>query len=559
MGEGARRRRAGRIERRGARAARPSGTAGWSRPRASSRSAPRRSIAAAVARRRRSRARGRCALEALAALAGGFAKKPGLDALAAAASRRRRPASAPSRRRRCGRSRPSARRALRRADASTIASTLDRLLGSGAAGALAALRAAAAKVHTQGVALPHLVAAATSRASRRRSPTGSSPRPRGSARSRRSAASPPTRPSRRSSRWRRPTAEDEELRKAAYRAVRRGRRYQQKRSEGSGRWRVSARGARSTRGRARGRRRPPRRSTAHRGRARATRARARSWPRAARPRSRSSATCSAATSRGGGKVEGAAPLPRGAGRALRRRGERLPLRPQGPHRLPRLPPHASTAGLGPRACGRRSGRTSTGSCATTRWPSLVLDPVVTVHPDQVFFEVFSKDEGSYAKLGIDWSALGDADGEPRCGTTNIDFSRGALRRRPADAQLPRDAAGGRPRRRSKLATAGAAEVLEKKVRVPDSWLRGFLQVQSAAALPRTVVAARARSTSTTCCATCALHADRKKGGRGLRVELVPGEPPRLVLEPWELVLPTTAGAVHGPHARRWCASGAGAG
>src|SRR6516165_835911 len=32
---------------------------------------------------------------------------------------------------------------------------------------------------------------------------------------------------------------------------------------------------------------------------------------------------------------------------------------------------------------------------------LILDPIVTVHPDQVFFEVFSKDEGTYAKLGID--------------------------------------------------------------------------------------------------------------------------------------------------------------
>src|SRR3954447_2593118 len=33
--------------------------------------------------------------------------------------------------------------------------------------------------------------------------------------------------------------------------------------------------------------------------------------------------------------------------------------------------------------------------------TLPLDPVVTVHPDQVFFEVFSKDEGTYAKLGVD--------------------------------------------------------------------------------------------------------------------------------------------------------------
>jgi hypothetical protein len=53
---------------------------------------------------------------------------------------------------------------------------------------------------------------------------------------------------------------------------------------------------------------------------------------------------------------------------------------------------------------------------------LILDPVVTVHPDQVMFEVFSKDEGTYAKLGIDRAAL-DVNGEPAYGTTNIDFSQ----------------------------------------------------------------------------------------------------------------------------------------
>ncbi len=53
---------------------------------------------------------------------------------------------------------------------------------------------------------------------------------------------------------------------------------------------------------------------------------------------------------------------------------------------------------------------------------LILDPVITVHPDQVFFEVFSKDEGAYAKLGIDRDAFEQA-AEPTHGTTNIDFSQ----------------------------------------------------------------------------------------------------------------------------------------
>ncbi len=53
---------------------------------------------------------------------------------------------------------------------------------------------------------------------------------------------------------------------------------------------------------------------------------------------------------------------------------------------------------------------------------MVLDPIVSVHPDELFFEVFSKDEGSYAKLGLGWPMLGGASKERVHGTTNIDFS-----------------------------------------------------------------------------------------------------------------------------------------
>ena len=100
----------------------------------------------------------------------------------------------------------------------------------------------------------------------------------------------------------------------------------------------------------------------------------------------------------------------------------------------------------------------------------------------------------------------------------------------------------------KLATAAAGEVLEKQIQVPDSWLRGFLQVQSAAALPLDRFRL-ARSTCTTLLRHLRLHGDRKGKRRGLRIELVPGEPPRLVLEPWETVLPATAGPYKGRAAR----------
>jgi hypothetical protein len=174
---------------------------------------------------------------------------------------------------------------------------------------------------------------------------------------------------------------------------------------------------------------------------------------------------------------------------------------------------------------------------------LVLDPIVSVHPDELFFEVFSKDEGSYAKLGVDWAAIGGDGGERRYGTTNVDFSDalhdGVQRMRSYRATRIAVA-----KEAVKLETSGAPAVMEKKVAVPDAWLRGFLQVQSAGALPRTVVHL-APIDLYNVLRHLRLHGDTKKGGRGLRFELVPGEPPRLVLEPWETVITTTAGVYAG--------------
>src|SRR5205085_7562970 len=51
----------------------------------------------------------------------------------------------------------------------------------------------------------------------------------------------------------------------------------------------------------------------------------------------------------------------------------------------------------------------------------VLDPVITVHPDEVFFECFSKDESSYGRLGVGFDVFQKVQ-EFACGTTNIDYS-----------------------------------------------------------------------------------------------------------------------------------------
>ena len=113
---------------------------------------------------------------------------------------------------------------------------------------------------------------------------------------------------------------------------------------------------------------------------------------------------------------------------------------------------------------------------------LILDPVISVHPDKLFLEVFSKDEGSYANLSVSMDAF-EMEKEPVFGTTNIDFT----------PELFRAVEQFRSYRQTRLTigqqaveveTEGVESVLEKKVRVPDSWLRGFLQVQSSAMLPR---------------------------------------------------------------------------
>src|SRR5262249_52978850 len=51
----------------------------------------------------------------------------------------------------------------------------------------------------------------------------------------------------------------------------------------------------------------------------------------------------------------------------------------------------------------------------------VLDPVITVHPDEIFFECFSQDESSYGRLGANYDVFQNV-GAFSCGTTNIDYS-----------------------------------------------------------------------------------------------------------------------------------------
>lgn len=177
---------------------------------------------------------------------------------------------------------------------------------------------------------------------------------------------------------------------------------------------------------------------------------------------------------------------------------------------------------------------------------LILDPVVTVHPDRVLFEVFSKDEGTYAKLGVSPDAF-ETTGESTYGTTNVDFSE-TLFDSVQRMRSHRETSLVIGQRAVEIANEGDAPAIEKKVKVPDSWIRGFLQVQSAATLPRESFTIAPMDLYNVL-RHLRLHADEKRKRRGLRVELVPGEPPRLVLEPWETLVPSTAGAYEGRRAQ----------
>jgi hypothetical protein len=176
----------------------------------------------------------------------------------------------------------------------------------------------------------------------------------------------------------------------------------------------------------------------------------------------------------------------------------------------------------------------------------ILDPVVSVHPDQLTFEVFGKDESTYACLAFRKDAFTDA-GAGTNGTTNIDFSDALY----ASTQQIR---GYRATRLSlghdgaKPAPEGRGKVLEKKIQVPDSWLRGFLQVQSAATLPFDHVQLSPMDLYNVL-RHLRMNGDRKGKKRGLRFELVPAQQPRIVAEPWETVFTTTGDVFRGKAAR----------
>jgi hypothetical protein len=162
----------------------------------------------------------------------------------------------------------------------------------------------------------------------------------------------------------------------------------------------------------------------------------------------------------------------------------------------------------------------------------ILDPVITVHPDRIFFEAFSQDQSVYASLIVDPSIF-ETHGEMGTGTTNIDFTAwlwGAL----GEMRTSRSTTFRIGPEGLNIRTSSAGGRFEKKVELPESWVRGFLQTQAAMAMPGTRITVKPIDLLS---AIRFLRLYKAKvSPRALRYEFPPGADARLVLEPWEQIV-----------------------
>ena len=165
----------------------------------------------------------------------------------------------------------------------------------------------------------------------------------------------------------------------------------------------------------------------------------------------------------------------------------------------------------------------------------VLDPVITVHPDEIFFECFSVDESSYGRLGCSYEVFKDIN-EFECGTTNIDYSDALYKefqkvRDYKETDFVVDPSG------FEVTTEQEDLFKELKIDLPDSWVRGFLQVSSAMTLDAVEFDLHPMDVYNFC---FLLKRNKEKiGPRSIRFKLKPGEPVKAIFEPWnyEVVCP----------------------
>ncbi len=162
----------------------------------------------------------------------------------------------------------------------------------------------------------------------------------------------------------------------------------------------------------------------------------------------------------------------------------------------------------------------------------VLDPVITVHPDEIFFECFSQDESSYGRLGCSYEVFKNIN-EFECGTTNIDYSAALYNefqkiRDYKETVFKVEPSG------FQVDTTNEDSFTEVKIDLPDSWVRGFLQVSAAMTIQGHTFDLHPMDVH-----NILYHLKRKKeilGPRSLRFRLTPGEPISVLVEPFGILV-----------------------
>lgn len=180
----------------------------------------------------------------------------------------------------------------------------------------------------------------------------------------------------------------------------------------------------------------------------------------------------------------------------------------------------------------------------------VLDPVITVHPDQLSFEAFSRDQSSYARLAVGHHVFGTIEAL-ECGTTNVDYSaklHDHLDRLRSYRKTRFDIGAGGFASERIQPTLHDAVAYEKRIDLPDGWLSGFLQVHGLMSMALTRV--RLAPIDVVNVLRFLQTHKAKVSPRSLRVELRPGQPVRFVLEPWDVSLwCSPASTYQGPEIR----------
>ena len=158
---------------------------------------------------------------------------------------------------------------------------------------------------------------------------------------------------------------------------------------------------------------------------------------------------------------------------------------------------------------------------------IIIDPIVSVQKDGTFFEAFSGDESIYARVFLPHSQLETTEA-PSLGTTNIDFS--LLLEREFDrvrSYRPMSLSVGLKAVDFKTE---AALVEEEKIPLPETWVRGLVEVQSVLSLAPITFEMSADALAEL---IARLQSEKEKTGpRSLVFRLTPSQPIRVEIEPW---------------------------